>query len=130
MSFMETNRKKGSRTKLLVVAVIVVLIVAITVVSYVFYAQKSYWTLNITPTTGANSVTPNGTIQISLIQNGITVTAEPHGIDGFMDWRFDGILLQDNSPTIFITTQQVGSTHTLEAIFAKGTPVITPSASP
>jgi hypothetical protein len=75
---------------------------------------------------GDNSVTPNGTIQIPLIQNGITVTAEAHGIDGFMDWRFDGELLQNNSPTISIPIQQAGSTHTLEAIFVKGTPALTP----
>jgi hypothetical protein len=89
-------------------------------------SSQGYWTLNILPTTGTSVVTPNGTIEVSLGQSGITVTASSDSQCGFVDWMLDYKVI-GNSPTIFVPTQQEGSNHTLEAYFAHRTPVISPA---
>lgn len=86
--------------------------------------EVGYWTLNISPTTGVNLVTPNGTIQVPMSQSGINVTATPTGWNGFMYWIFDGKQVASQSPAIFIPTQQANSSHTLVAQFVVGTPPI------
>jgi hypothetical protein len=93
--------------------------------------DADYWILNISPTqTETGTVTPNWTIYVPLNQTGITVTATPLGINGFMHWRLDGQIVQNQSATIFVPKQEANSNHTLQAVFVIGTPTITPFPKP
>jgi hypothetical protein len=77
-----------------------------------------YWTLNVTAS-GGGTITPNGIIQVSTTQNGISITAQPIGSNNFIYWIFDGIQSIGDT-TIFVPTQADNSTHTLEAVFGIG----------
>jgi hypothetical protein len=146
-----------------VFATVAVLVIVIASASVMLYMQQmnadqqanlkveseiGYWELHILPVQpGLGTVTPNGTfwpspmkvepngtIYVPRNQTGITVTAVPEGINGFMHWIFDGEIVANQSSTIFISKQYVNTFHTLEAVFVRGTPVISPfptsSASP
>ncbi len=89
-------------------------------------SQVGYWTLNITTTNDdPNSVTPNGIVQVPMNQSGITVTDDGSVGFVFLAWVFDNQTYTCQSPTIFIPTQQVNSSHTLVALFM-GSPVALP----
>jgi hypothetical protein len=120
------NAKSGKKTKI-IAAIAIVILVLVSVTFYLSYTHQDgigSWTLNVLNADFSNSVTPNGTIQVSIIQDGISVTATPHGLNGFMYWLFDDKKTGDNNPTIFIPRQMPGSNHTLKAQFVIGTPVI------
>jgi len=85
-------------------------------------SQNAYWTIDISPTSGRDLVTPNGTIRVQLNQSGITVTADATGINGFGGWNFDGQAVVNANSTIFVPKQKAYSNHTLEAQFIVGTP--------
>lgn len=131
------GEKKGKKTKLIIatVTVIVLLVLALSIVLYnnlLFQQSDSgYWTLKISPTTGTDAITPNGTIRVPMNQAGINVTAKPHGWNGLMYWTLDGNGTQtgNSSITIFVPRQSAGSHHTLEAQFVAGTPPLTPLAT-
>lgn len=80
-----------------------------------------YWNLNISSSFGGY-VTPNGTVHVPMNQTGINVTAVPEGNNGFMWWRLDREIVQNQSSTIFLPRQEANSNHTLEAVFVIGTP--------
>ena len=117
---------KGKKTKLIIATVtaIILLVLALSIALYsnVFSQASGYWTLKISPTTGTDAVTPNGTIQVPMNQAGINVTVKPHGWNGLMYWILDGAQTANSSYTIFVPRQTEGSHHTLEAQFVAGTP--------
>ena len=89
---------------------------------------SGYWVLDVsTQFSGLGYVQPTGTLQVPMDQAGITVNATATGINGFMHWRFDGEIVENQSSTILVPKQALNSNHTLEAVFVAVTPVITPS---
>ena len=127
--------KNGKKTKV-VFALTALIILLAALVSVAFFVNQTsseppesgYWVLDIsTQFSGLGYVQPNGTIQVPMDQTGITVNATATGINGFMHWRFDGEIVENQSSTIFVPKQALSSHHTLEAVFVAGTPVITPS---
>ena len=124
--------KKTNRTKTAALAIVFLIAAAAVILianlpSPTNQSSSEYWHLNISPTTGANIVTPNGTIAVPMNQSGITVTADATGWNGFIDWVLDGKVVNaqsksSKSSTVFIPRQEENSSHTLEARFVVGTP--------
>ena len=82
-----------------------------------------YWILNISSSVGGY-VQPSGTVYVPMNQTGISVTATPTLWSGFMYWTLDGERVANQSSTIIVPGQQADSSHTLEAFFVIGTPIV------
>lgn len=130
------GEKRSKRTKV-IFATTALLVVIAALVSVAFFMNQTstkplesgYWILDISPsdpTFSTGYVEPNGTVHVPMNETGIAITATPIGINGFMYWRLDGEIVENQSSTIFVPKQQVNSSHTLEAVFVIGTPTLPP----
>jgi hypothetical protein len=128
------GEKRSKRTEVIFATTALIVALSALIAAAFFLNQTStaqgsdgYWILDISSSTGGY-VIPNGPVHVPMNQTGINVTAVPEGNNGFMWWRLDREIVQNQSSTIFLPRQEANSNHTLEAVFVIGTPTITPNA--
>jgi len=124
--------KIAKNTRGLILVTSILLVSVATLFSYAVFIHQTdpnksptddYWILNISSSIGGY-VQPNGTVYVPMNQTGISVTATPTGLNGFAYWTLDGERVANQSSTIIVPRQQANSSHTLEAFFVIGTPIV------